>query len=440
MGTLSRDLGRAVEEAEARRAAEAALRQEAQRARDEAEASNAAKGSFLARMSHEIRTPMNSVLGLSEVLLGGHLDPQQRQHAELVHRSAGALMDIINEILDLSRIEAVGVDLRPAPVDLRGLVRGVAEMLRGRAQEAGLELTAVLPGDLPQGVEVDPVRLRQVLVNLVGNALKFTPRGWVRVEVSRAGDGLRFEVEDTGIGIAADQLPRLLQPFTQADESAERRYAGTGLGLPISQQIVQAMGGDIEVISEPGRGTRLWFELVLPEVVPAAPEPAASRPRRVEEGRARPRAAAPRATGLDDVEQAHVLVVDDNAANREVASAMLEVLGCTSDQVDSGREALAAVGSNRYAMVLLDCHMPGWSGFRTLDELRRWWKGREVATTPPVVALTADAQPEFRAQCAAHGMDDYLSKPLSMDALGALIARWGVAGGTPNETPSRDPG
>lgn len=160
----------------------------------------------------------------------------------------------------------------------------------------------------------------------------------------------------------------------------------------------------------------------------------------MEEGRARPRAAAPRATGLDDVEQAHVLVVDDNAANREVASAMLEVLGCTSDQVDSGREALAAVGSNRYAMVLLDCHMPGWSGFRTLDELRRWWKGREVATTPPVVALTADAQPEFRAQCAAHGMDDYLSKPLSMDALGALIARWGVAGGTPNETPSRDPG
>ena len=370
-----------------------------------AERANSAKSAFLATMSHEIRTPMNGVLGLAAILSDTELTAGQREMLDVMIASGHLLMDILNDVLDLSKIEAGQIELEATPFDVTELAHGVQGLFGPVARDKGLALEMRVDAPEPWRLG-DPVRIRQVLVNLVSNAIKFTDSGEVRVEltVRDGGDGpmLRMVVRDTGIGMSSEAIGRLFRPFVQADSSTTRRFGGTGLGLAIARLLCELMEGDIRVESRLGRGS--VFTVALP-VGPAAPPEAAP----VCAPALRPELGAP-----------HVLMVEDNATNQFVLSLFLQKLGMTYDIAQHGAEALIAWEARSYDVVLMDIEMPVLDGFEATRELRRREQAQGRPYTP-IIALSADAMLENRDTARLVGMDEFITKPIELDRLQKLI-------------------
>lgn len=387
-----------------RRGTEAALA----RARDEAEAASRAKSAFLANTSHELRTPLHGMLGLADLARAPDLDEaRRRQYLDQISESAQSLTGIISDILDLSKIEAGKLPIETTTFDLGEMLRAVCRAYGALAQGRDLTLRLELQPGTDCCVAGDPLRVRQIISNYLGNAVKFTASGAVRLLVRREGSRVRFEVHDSGQGIAPEVQARLFRPFTQADESTTRRFGGTGLGLSICRELAQLMGGEVGVASELGRGSCFWAELPLPE--------AASLPPPQQQAQ----------TQAERLRGARVLMVEDNAVNMLIAVAMLERWGVEVGQASDGREAIeeietAAAAGKPYEAVLMDLQMPEMSGYEATRTLRVRAAGRSV----PIIALTAAALVSEREQALADGMDDFLTKPIDAERLCAALARW----------------
>jgi signal transduction histidine kinase/ligand-binding sensor domain-containing protein/CheY-like chemotaxis protein len=381
-------------------------------AREAAIEASRLKSEFLANMSHEIRTPMNGVIGMTDLALDHSLEPAVREYLQTVRSSADSLLHVINDILDFAKIEAGKLELADADFDLRELVTDLVRLLGPRARDKGIRFECAIPADLPPRLVGDPLRLRQVLTNLVGNALKFTDQGEVRVDLglvaaSGAADrvGVRFAVVDSGIGIAERDLARIFDAFTQADGSSTRRFGGTGLGLSISSQLVRLMGGRLEVMSAPGHGSTFSFGIEFGRGAAPSLEPDRQAPTPSIAGVGRPLA---------------VLVAEDNAVNQLVTARLLERAGHTASVVESGAAAIAALADRPFDVVLMDVQMPEMNGFEATRRIRDGEAGAG-ATSVPIIALTAHAMRGDRERCLAAGMDGYVSKPLRAPELYAAL-------------------
>jgi len=385
------------------------------RAKEAAEESARAKAIFLATMSHELRTPMNGVLGCTQLLQDTSLTDQQRQLLETMHRSAESLLVLVNDILDFSKIEAGKMTLEVANVEIQPLITDVITLTSEMAKKKGLTVQVQLTPDIPTVLRGDPVRLRQVLFNLVGNAVKFTEQGGVHVSVKtvpcnqKNSDAivLYWTVKDTGIGITADQQARLFGAYTQGDVSTARRYGGTGLGLMICCQLVELMGGAMMVESKPGEGSSFSYTTSL--------LPSIQREKSAHVGKATTASIADRATAL------RILVVDDNEINQVVACKFLQKLGCQVEVARNGREAVDSIDHAIYDAVLMDCEMPEMDGYEATQEIRR--HEQRMTRHLPIIALTGHASPEDAAKCRQAGMDDVVTKPMTLPALREKLER-----------------
>ncbi len=369
-----------------------------------AEEASRAKSSFLANVSHEIRTPMNGVLGMATLLKGTPLTEEQREYVEIIQDSAGIFLDVVNDTLDLSKIESGRLQLEEFAYSLRVLFRRSLACLRSGALRKGIGFSLTISDEVPDYVIGDPVRVRQILLNLVGNAIKFTDEGSVEVHVDARSENLRIDVCDTGIGIPEDALQRIFEPFSQADESTTRRYGGTGLGLSICRRLSELMNGAVDVESQEGQGST--FSVVIPML---------------------------QAT-LKDIDKANspaqqislppglrVLVVEDNQVNRFLAQRILEREGIEVVLANDGVEALEAFERTGVDIVLMDVQMPVLDGLSATRKIR---EREDAKSNTPVIALTANVTPEHQRACHEAGMDDFLAKPIELERLLAVLARW----------------
>jgi len=411
--------------------------EELQRMHDAALETVRLKSAFVANTSHEIRTPLNGIIGFSNLILDTDLTEEQRGFAEGLRVSADALLAIVNDILDFSKVEAGMLRLEVVGFDLPAAVNDAVVVFSEAAKQKQLALEVIVSEGVPRHVNGDPHRLRQVLANLLANAIKFTEHGAITIRVEPEGSGVvRFSITDTGIGIDAEGQSRLFRPFAQADVSTSRRYGGTGLGLAISRQIVSLMGGSIDVSSVPGRGSTFSFTVAFNQRLEAA------GPR--EDGSAKTRAVAgefvhdggasvlplPPSTGGDYAtepasmrsgEGIRILVVDDNGASQQVTKLLLEKLGCIVNTANNGLDAVRAASQTPYALVLMDCQMPVMDGYTAAAAIRRAEQGTRRT---PIVAYTASARLGERERCLQSGMDDLLEKPVRKDDLIGLLDRW----------------
>lgn len=386
------------------------------RAKEAAESASESKSAFLAAMSHEIRTPMHTVLGYTDMLRDGELSSEQRECVEIISASGNSLLRLIDDILDFSKVEAGKMLLERLSFDVHDVVLKVARMMQPQTHAKGLSVRVETCGNGSYQAFADPQRVHQVIMNLAGNAVKFTAAGRVVLAVTVVDGRVRVEVRDTGIGIAPEALSKLFEDFVQVDSSTQRQYGGTGLGLAISKKLVEAMGGKIGVSSEAGVGSIFWFELPVAAEVASDEQAASDEPRKSSAGE------------LAVTTGRKVLVAEDNRLNLRLAVRVLETFGLQVDTAVDGESAAKMVSEKSYDLVLMDCLMPGMDGFEATRRIRQ----DEAASGEhlPIIALTANALPEDREACLAAGMDDFVSKPFTRQTLLQAMVRWLAADAT----------